>query len=169
MRSPVFCSQNKQHKWFYFPFKKFFLLCSPTKKKTITQYRMKTVLHWTDERCVLFWTHLMPKDLHVCRLKVIPGSGLVLCPDFITSSFSGVSSGFQQSGGDVPPADLPKALICQGGMEITGRQISHVSQTVELFACVSKTKEQSRRAEQPFYLEMVRRLNPPSTPFEDAY
>lgn len=147
-----------------------FWLCSPWRKKNpqINKNRMKTV-HVTAERCVLFWTHLTPKDLHVCRLKVIPGSSLVLCPDFITSSSSGVSSGFHQSEGDVPPADLPKALICQRGMEITGWQISHVSQTVELFACVSKTKEPSRRAEQPFHLEMVCRSNPPSTPFEDAY
>lgn len=149
------------------------MLClkKQTNKKTknpTNKNRMKTV-HVMAERCVLFWTHLMPKDLHVCRLKVIPGSSLVLCPDFITSSSSGASSGFQQSRGDLPPADLPKARICQRGMEITGRQISHVSQTVELFACVSKTKEQSRRAEQPFYLEMVGRLNPPSTPFEDAH
>lgn len=131
--------------------------------------KRKKTAYATAERCELFLTHLMLKDLHVCRLKVIPSSSLVLCPDFITSSSGGASSGFQQSGVDVPPADLPKALICQRGMEITGRQISHVSQTVGLFACVSKTKEQSRRAEQPFYLEMVGRLNPPSTPFEDAY
>lgn len=88
----------------------------------------------------------MPNDLHVCRLKVISGGSLVRCPDFITGSSSVVSSGFQQGRGDVPPAALPKALICQRGMEITGRQISHVSQTVKLFACVSKTKEQSRGA-----------------------
>ncbi|KAI9534361.1 hypothetical protein NQZ68_014772 [Dissostichus eleginoides] len=69
----------------------------------------------------------MPNDLHVCRLKVIPGSSLVLCPDFITSSSRGVTSGFQQGRGAVPPAALPKAFICQRGMEITGRQISHVS------------------------------------------
>lgn len=135
------------------------------------------MLYHLTEKCATYssikvcaiLSHWMPNDLHVCRLKVIPGSTLVLCPDFITSSSSEVSSGFQQGREALPPAALPKALICQRGMEITGRQISHVSQTVKLFACISKTKEQSRRAEQPFYLEMVRRLNPPSVPFENAY
>lgn len=31
MRSPLCCSQNKQHKWFFSPLKFFFLLCSSTK------------------------------------------------------------------------------------------------------------------------------------------
>jgi len=88
----------------------------------------------------------MPNDLHVRRLKVISGSSLVLCPDFITNSSRVVSSGFQQGRETVPPAALPKAFICQRGMEITGRQISHVSQTVKPFACISKTKEQRRGA-----------------------
>lgn len=101
---------------------------------------------WNSRKVCAIWSHLLPNDQHVCRLKVISGSSLVLCPDFITSSSSVVSSGFQQGRGAIPPAALPKALICQRGMEITGRQISHVSQTVKLFACVSKTKEQSRRA-----------------------
>lgn len=108
----------------------------------------------------------------VRRLKVISGSSLVLCPDFITSSSSVVSSGFQQGRGAIPPAAQPKALICQRGMEITGRQISHVSQTVKLFALRIKdkrTEPESMRVEQPFYLEMVCRLNPPSMPFENAY
>lgn len=140
-------SQNKQHKWFFFN-------VLPEKS---SKNRLKPVLHVTAERCVLFWTHLMPEDLHVCRLKVIPGSSLVLCPDFITSSSSGVSSGFQQSRGDVPPADLPKALICQRRMEITGRQISHVSQTVELFRLRIKDK----RAEPESRAAVLFRDGPP--------
>lgn len=82
----------------------------------------------------------MPNGLHVCRLKVISGSGLVLCPDFITSRSRAVSSGFQQGREAIPPAALPKALICQRGMEITGRQISHVSQTVKLLSLHIKDK-----------------------------
>lgn len=40
----------------------------------------------------------------------------------------------------VPPAALPKALICQRGGEITGRQISPVSRTVKLFCLRIKDK-----------------------------
>lgn len=71
-----------------------------------------------------------------------------------TSSSPAKGAHLSERHGDHRPTNLPRLPDCQA---------------LCLRIKDKRTEPRSKRAEQPFYLEMVGRLNPPSVPFENAY
>lgn len=71
-----------------------------------------------------------------------------------TSSSPAKGAHLSERHGDHRPTNLPRLPDCQA-------LCLHIKD--------KRTELESKRAEQPFYLEMVRSLNPLSMPFENAY
>lgn len=129
-------------------------------------------MKWKRSVCAIV-NHRMPNDLHVCRLKVIfwqqfgpvhrlhhqrLRSSLIRIPAGQrnrTSSSSAKGVHLSERHGDHRPTNLPR---------LPDRQ------ALTLRIKDKRTEPGSKRAEQPFYVEMVGCLNPPppSASFENA-
>lgn len=140
------------------------------KKKTPNKNRVETATHVTAERCVLdsspakrpacvqikghSWQQFGPvpwlhyQHLHWSLL------GIPAERRRRTSNRPAKGAHLSERHGDHRPTNLPCLPDCRA---------------LRLRIKDKRAEPGSRRAEQPFYLEMVCRLNPPSMPFEDAY